>query len=99
MIQRSSWAEAGFRITVRSPATLKEELSTPSETLIKADWCNIPLCLMGSAWLVSAVCTSAEVIANFVAQMGALNTAEPLSDGHTVQAQSLNDYLNNLVNK
>ena len=33
------------------------------------------------------VCTSAEVIANRVAQMRTLNTAEPLSDGYTAQAQ------------
>ena len=37
------------------------------------------------------VCTSAEVISNCGAQMGALNTAEPLSDGCTVQAQSGDD--------
>ena len=37
------------------------------------------------------VCTSGEVIANCVAQMGALNTAEPLSDSYTVQAQLAND--------
>ena len=35
--------------------------------------------------------TSAEAAANCVAQMGALNAAEPLSDGYTVQAQSVND--------
>ena len=38
-----------------------------------------------SWWAV--VCTSAK-FANCIAQMGGLNTAEPLSDGHTVQAQS-----------
>ena len=37
------------------------------------------------------VSTSAEVTSNCVAQMGALNTAEPLSDDYTVQAQSAND--------
>ena len=37
------------------------------------------------------VCTSAEVVANCIAQIGALNTIEPLSDGYTVQAQSTND--------
>ena len=36
------------------------------------------------------VCTSAEVV-NCVAQIGALNSVEPLSDGYTVQAQSAND--------
>ena len=73
------------------PATLKEELSAPRKTLIKKSWCNIPLCLMvvPSWWVTFS--TSAEVIANCVAQMGALNTAEPLSDGYTVQAQSAND--------
>ena len=34
---------------------------------------------------------SAKVVANCVAQMGALNTAESLSDGDTIQAQSAND--------
>ena len=32
-----------------------------------------------------------EVIANCIGQMGALSTAEPLTDGYTVQAQSAND--------
>ena len=41
--------------------------------------------VVASWWVV--VCTSAEVIANCIAQIGALNTAEPLSDGYTVQAQ------------
>ena len=45
---------------------------------------------MGSA-LVRAVCTNTEVTGNCVAQMGALNTAEPLSGGYTVQVQSVND--------
>ena len=66
-------------------ATFKEELSALRETLIKAgrhSWV-VP------SWLV-VVCTSAEH-ANCVAQMGALNMAEPLSDGYTVQAQSAND--------
>ena len=39
-------------------------------------------------WVV--VCTSAEVV-SCVAQMGALNPTEPLSDGYTVQVQSAND--------
>ena len=38
-----------------------------------------------------AVCKSAEVVATYVAQMGALNTTKLLSDGYTVQAQSAND--------
>ena len=80
MIQTNSWAEAVFRTTVRSPATFKEELS---------GWCNIPLCLVGSAWLVSGCLY--ERRSNCLAQMGALNTAGPLSDGYTVQAQSVND--------
>ena len=37
---------------------------------------------------MSVVYTSAEIIVKCVAQMGALNTAEPLSDR---QAQSVND--------
>ena len=41
---------------------------------------------MTKRWVVA--CTSTEVIANCVAQMGALNTTEPLSDGYTVQVQS-----------
>ena len=45
------------------------------------------------------VCTSAEVVTNCVAQMEALNTTEPLSDGYNVQAQLANDYLKNSVNK
>ena len=36
MIQTNSGAEAVFSTMVLSPATFKEELSTPSETLIKA---------------------------------------------------------------
>ena len=43
-----------------------------------------------AGWWVD-VCTSAEVAANCIAQMGALNMAEPLSDGYTGQAQSAND--------
>ena len=78
MIQINSWAEAVFRTTVRIPAIFKEELSAPRETLITAGWFNIPLCLVDSALLVST-----EATANCVAQMGALNTAEPLSDGYT----------------
>ena len=38
-----------------------------------------------------AVCTSAEVVATCVAQIGALNTAETLSYGYTIQAQSENN--------
>ena len=45
------------------------------------------------------VCTRAEAIVNCVAQIRALNKTEPLSDGCTVQAQSANDQLKNLVNK
>ena len=45
------------------------------------------------------VCTSIEATVNCVAQMGALNTAEPLSDGYTVQAQSANDWLKNSVDQ
>ena len=44
---------------------------------------------MPSQWVV--VCTSAEAIGNCVAQMGALNKTDPLSDGYAVQAQSAND--------
>ena len=91
MIQTNSWDEAVFWTIVRSPATFKEEHSAPRETLIKAGWCNIPLCLMGGDLMVRVVCTSAEVIANCAAQMGALNTAEPLTDGYTVPAHSVND--------
>ena len=32
---------------VGSPATFKEELLTPRESLIKAGWCNTPFCLVG----------------------------------------------------
>ena len=39
---------------------------------------------------------SAEV-ANCVAQMVALNTTEPLSDGYTTQAQSANDWPTNVL--
>ena len=35
------------------PATFKDELSAPRETLINAGQCNIPLCLKGSCQLVS----------------------------------------------
>ena len=80
VIQTNSGAEAVFRIMVWSPATLKEKLSAPRETLIKAGiaWWVVP-----SWWVV--VCTSAQV-ANCVAQMGALNMAGPLSDGYTAEA-------------
>ena len=87
VIQTSSWADAVFRTKVRSPATFKEEMPAPKETLIKAGWCNIPFYLIGVSSCLVVVCTSAEVIANRVAQMRTLNTAEPLSDGYTVQAQ------------
>ena len=53
VIQTNSWAEAVFRTMVRSPATFKEQLSAPRETLITVGWCNIPLCLVGSTQLVS----------------------------------------------
>ena len=76
MIQTNSWAEAVFRTTVRRSATFKEELSAPKETLIIAGWCNIPLCAVGSAWLVMPV--SAKATTNCMAQMGALNTTETL---------------------
>ena len=46
---------------------------------------------MGGALMVRVVCTSAEVIANYAAQMGPLNTEEPLTDGYTVPAHSVND--------
>ena len=71
MIQANSWAEAVFQTTVRSSATFKEELSAPRDILITAGGS----CLAGE-WLF--VCTSAEATLNCVAQIGALNTAEPL---------------------
>ena len=37
VIQTNNVAEAVFQTMVWSPATLKEELPAPSETLIKAD--------------------------------------------------------------
>ena len=85
VIQTNSGAEAVFWTMVWNLATFKEELSALRETLIKAGGHSrvVP------SWLVVA-CTSAEH-ANCVAQMGALNMAEPLSDGYTVQAQSAND--------
>ena len=89
VIQTKSWAEAVFRTTLRSSATFKEELPAPRETLITVGWCNILLCLVGNAWLVSGCLY--ERRSNCVAQMGALNMARPLSDGYTVQAQSVND--------
>ena len=49
VVQTNSWAEAVFQTTVKSPATFKENLSALRETLIKAGWCNITLCLMGIA--------------------------------------------------
>ena len=42
----------------------------------------MPSRVMPSQWVV--VCLSAELVANCVVQMGALDTAEPLSDGYTV---------------
>ena len=45
VIQTNNGAEALFR----SPGTFKEELLAPRKMLIKAGWCNILLCLLGSA--------------------------------------------------
>ena len=42
-----------------------------------------------SWWVV--VCASAEEVATFVVQMGALNMTGPLSNGYAVQVQSAND--------
>ena len=42
-----------FSTTVGAPATFKEELLVPRETLIKAVWSNILLCLVGVGQLVS----------------------------------------------
>ena len=53
VIQTKSWTESVFWTTVRSPATIKEKLLAPKETLIKAGWCNISLYLVGSAWSMS----------------------------------------------
>ena len=69
VLQTNSGAEAVFQTMVWNPAALQDELSAPRKTLIKVGWCSIPLCLKGSWWVV--VCTSAEVIANCVAQMWA----------------------------
>ena len=87
VIQTNSWTEGVFRTTVRSPATFKEQLPAPGKPWQKhvAETFRCGLWVVPSWWVV--VCTSAEVIANCVAQIGALNTAEPLSDGYTVQAQ------------
>ena len=89
VIQTNSWAEAVFQTTVRHPATFKGELSAPWEILIKAGWCNILLCLVGSAWLASGCLY--EHRSNCIAQMRALNKAGPPSDDYNVQAQSVND--------
>ena len=42
---------------------------------------------------------SAEVIAKCVAQMGALNAAEPVSDGCAVKGQPVNGQLKNSFDK
>ena len=89
VIQTNIWAEAVCGTTVRNPATFKEELSAPRETLITAGWCNILLCLAGCARLVSGCLCKRR--SNCIAQMGALNMAGPLSDGYTVHVQSLID--------
>ena len=74
---------------MESPATSREEVPVPRETLIKVGWCNIPLYLVGSAQLVSGCLY--ERSSNCVAQIGASNTAGQLSDGYTVQVLSVND--------
>ena len=72
-----------------NPSTFKEELPAPMETLIKAGWCTILLCLVGCGKLLSGSLYERTIIC--IAQMGASNTAGPQSDGFTVQAQSEND--------
>ena len=52
---------------------------------------------MVPGWWVVA-CTSTEAIANCVAQMGALNTAETLSDGYTVRSQQMTSLRIRLIN-
>ena len=53
VIQTTGGAETVFRTMMWSPATFKDELSAPRKTLIKSGWCNIQLCLVGSALLMS----------------------------------------------
>ena len=89
VIQTNRVAGSIFRTTVGSPAALKEKLPAPREILIKAGWCNIPLCPMGSGQLPSGCLYKRN--SNCVAQMGALNIAGPQSDGYTVPANSVND--------
>ena len=97
VIQTNSGDGTVFWTMLWSPATFKEELPAHRETLkevgatSRCAWWVVP------SWWV-AVCTSAE-IAYCAVQLGAVNTAEPLSDSYTVQAQSANDKLKNSVNK
>ena len=49
LIQVNSWAGSVFSTTVRNPATFKKELLAPRETLIKAGWYIIQLCLRSSS--------------------------------------------------
>ena len=78
-----------FQTTVGSPVIIKEELLASRETLIKAGYCNIPLCLVGSTWLMSGGLK--ERSSNWTAQMKTSNMTGPQSDGYTVQVQSMND--------
>ena len=73
------------------PCNLQRRTASSQGNLDKSRLVITPHCawwIMPSWWVV--VCTSAE-IGNCVAQMGDLNTAEPLSDGYIVQVQSAND--------
>ena len=89
VIQKKREAEAVFRTMVWNPVAFKEELSAPREILINSQRKQfVPVWVVPSRWV--AVFMSAEVVANYVPQMGALNATEPLSDGYTVQLQSAN---------
>ena len=89
VIQKNSWAEAVFRTMVRSPATFKEKLSAPRETLITAGWHDILLCLVGSVWLVRLYKrrSNCKLRSSNGSFKYGINT---IVSGYTVQTQSAN---------
>ena len=90
VIQTNRGAGSVFQTTGGGPATFKDDLTAPRDTLIKAAaCCSILLCLMGRGQLMSGCLY--ERSNNCVAQMRALNTARLLSDGCTVKVESLYD--------
>ena len=84
MIQTNGGVRSVFQTTVRKPTISKEEVQAPRETLIKAGYCNTLLCLV-----CESLCDKNSN--DCVAQIEALNMTGRVSDGYTVQGQSVDD--------